>query len=576
MELVTAKTRCRKTAGMHDTSGGFDAVLPCSLKAISYQPSAISHPWVRDTFGGFNAVQSCSLKGCATVAVGPLPADPRSRRIPSHSTLNGSAERQVAHMPQKRRPFQGRAVGWRRDPGAALRLPPATVGQPYRLREPSGRSNVQSCSPQSQPLIRSRTQSAVRIACFFVCGIVILACQAPTARAQVVVRGEVVYTAAGPAIHDGVIVIEKGKITAVGPASEVTIPVGFKVLRAKIVTPGLVDAHSTIGVSGIFNYAHDQDQLEHSAPIQPQLRAIDAYNCREELVAYARGFGVTTVHTGHAPGELISGQTIVVKTFGNTVDEALVLDPATIAATLDQSARKSEKGKSPGTRGKMMSLLRQKLIKAREYLRKRAAGEEVGNDGDEKEKKPTARDLELEALGGLLAREIPLMVTVNRAQDIANALRLKREFDLRLILDGAAESYLLIPEIKKHGVPVFVHPSMARAFGGMKNMSFETAAKLVHAGIHVALQSGYESYVPKTRVLVFEAGVAAANGLTFDEALATITITPARILGIDDRVGSLEIGKDGDVALFDGDPFEYTTHCIGVIGEGIVVSDEPQ
>ncbi|MFQ5464267.1 MAG: amidohydrolase family protein [Phycisphaerae bacterium] len=469
-------------------------------------------------------------------------------------------------MPQKRRPLQGRAVGWSRDPGATLRWPPATLEQAFSL---------QSC-----PRPRSCTQTALRFACFFACGIAILACHAPTAWAQVAVRGERVYTAAGPAIHDGVVVIENGKITAVGPASEVAIPEGVKVFNAKVVTPGFVDAHSTIGVSGILNYAHDQDQLEHSAPMQPQLRALDAYNCREALVAYARGFGVTTVHTGHAPGELISGQTIVVKTFGNTVDDALVLDSATIAATLDQSARKTEKGKSPGTRGKMMALMRQELIKAKEYLRKRAAADEKENDGnsddDERDKKPTARDLELEALGRLLDKEVPLMITANRAQDIANALRLKREFDLRLILDGAAESYLLVNEIKKLGVGVFIHPSMARSFGGMKNMSFETAATLVHAGIAVGLQSGYESYVPKTRVLVFEAGIAAANGLTFDEALATITVTPARILGVDRRVGSLEVGKDGDVALFDGDPFEYTTHCIAVIGEGVVVSNTPQ
>jgi imidazolonepropionase-like amidohydrolase len=167
------------------------------------------------------------------------------------------------------------------------------------------------------------------------------------------------------------------------------------------------------------------------------------------------------------------------------------------------------------------------------------------------------------------------MITAHKAQDIANALRLAREFDIRILMDGGAESYLLIDEIKAAGAAVIIHPSMARAFGELKNMSFETAAKLHRAGIPVALQSGYESYVPKTRVVLFEAALAAANGLSFEEALGAITIDAARILGIERRVGSLEVGKDGDVALFDGDPFEYTTHCVGVVIDGNVVSDTP-
>ncbi len=388
---------------------------------------------------------------------------------------------------------------------------------------------------------------------------------APDALAQVAVRGKTVHTMAGPAIRNGVVVVRDGKIAAVGPADRVTIPAGFRVLEAEVVTPGLVDAHSIVGLTGIYNHPHDQDQLERSAPIQPELRAIDAYNAHEKLVEWVRSFGVTTLHTGHAPGELISGQTMIVKTFGNTVEAAVVVDTAAVAATLSPIARKKEKGKSPGTRGKMMAMLRAEFIKAREYLTKREKAEE--------EKKPD-RNLRLEVLGRLLNKEIPLMVTANRVQDIAGVLRLAREFDLRIWLDSAAESYLLIDEIKAAGIPVIIHPSMARAWGEMENKSYETAAKLKHAGIPVALQSGYESYVPKTRVLLFEAGLAAANGMSFDEALASITIDAARILGIDDRVGSLQAGKDGDIALFDGDPFEYTTHCTGVIIEGQVVSEQ--
>jgi imidazolonepropionase-like amidohydrolase len=171
---------------------------------------------------------------------------------------------------------------------------------------------------------------------------------------------------------------------------------------------------------------------------------------------------------------------------------------------------------------------------------------------------------------------VPLLVTVHRAHDIMSTLRVAKEFNIKVVLDGAAESYLVADQIKDAGVPVFAHPTMTRAVGETENVSMETASKLKKAGIAVALQSGFESYVPKTRVLLYEAGIAAANGLTFDEALATVTIDAARLLGIAHRVGSLEVGKDGDVALYDGDPFEYTTHCVGVVIQGEVVSQEPR
>jgi imidazolonepropionase-like amidohydrolase len=173
----------------------------------------------------------------------------------------------------------------------------------------------------------------------------------------------------------------------------------------------------------------------------------------------------------------------------------------------------------------------------------------------------------------VLAREIPLLVTANRHQDIATALRIAEEFDIRLVLDGAAEAYLLIDEIRAAGVPVIIHPMMARAFGDRENMSFTTPRRLLAAGIPVAFQSGYESYVPKTRVLPFEAAIALAHGVAFADALAAITIVPARILGLDERLGSITVGKDADLALFDGDPFEYTTHATAVVIDGAVVSE---
>lgn len=390
---------------------------------------------------------------------------------------------------------------------------------------------------------------------------------ASIAQAQIAVRGKTVYTMAGPPITNGVVIIEEGKISAVGTADQVTIPNGMKVIDANIVTPGLIDAHSTVGLTGIYNIKHDQDQLEHSTPIQPELRAIDAYNSQEQLLEYIRGYGITTIHTGHAPGELISGQTFIVKTIGNTVEDAIIVETAAMAATLSPAAKKSEKGKSPGTRGKMMAMLRVELIKAQEYQRKRTTATE--------DKKP-ARSLRSEALVRVLNGELPMMITANRVQDIANVLRLAKEFNIKVWLDGACESYMMIDEIKKAGIPVLIHPTMQRAFRDTVNLSMETAAKLLHAGIPVAMQSGYESYVPKTRVVLFEAAMAAANGLSFDEALRIITIDAAKILGIDRRVGSLVVGKDGDLAMYDGDPFEYITHCTGTIINGQLVSDKPQ
>lgn len=387
-----------------------------------------------------------------------------------------------------------------------------------------------------------------------------------TAQAQVAVRGKVIYTMDTAPIMDGVVVMRDGKIAAVGPAATTPIPDGFRVLEAEIVTPGLIDAHSTVGVSGIYNSPHDQDQLDRSTAIQPELRAIDVYNPLDKLVEYVRGFGITTVHTGHAPGELISGQTCIVKTVGTTVEEAVLVPTAAVAATLGPDATKSG-GKSPGTRGKMVAMLRAEFIKAQEYLEKLEKA---------KDDQPPARDLKLEMLGRVLKREIPLMVTANRAQDIAGALRLAEEFNIRLWLDSAAEAYLLTEQIKAANVPVIIHPTMRRAFGETENLSFETAAKLREARIPIAMQSGYEGYVPKTRIVLFEAGVAVANGLPHSDALASITIEAARLLGVADRIGSITVGKDGDLALFDGDPFEYTTHCVGTIINGQVVSDTPQ
>ena len=412
---------------------------------------------------------------------------------------------------------------------------------------------------------RSLPSLALRASVVILCLALVLI---TSASAQVAVRGQTVYTMSGPPITDGIVVVESGKISAIGRADQIRVPEGFRQLTAAVVTPGLVDSHATVGLTGILNIPHDQDQLDSATPLQPELRAVDAYNPREELLEWVRSFGVTTVHTGHAPGELLSGQTMVVKTLGNTVAEALLVDAKAVACTLGTSAEKP--AASPGTRGKMMAMLRAELIKAQEYQAKHERAAKATGDAAAT---PPARELRMETLVRVLKGELPLLITVHKAQDIATALRLGDEFKLKIWLDGAAEAYLLIDEIKAAGVPVIIHPTMERAYEETENLSFATAGKLAAAGIPITLQSGFEAYVPKVRVVLFEAALAAAHGLPKEKALAAMTIDAATLLGVADRVGSLEVGKDGDLALYDGDPLEYTTHCTGVVINGRVVSE---
>ena len=388
---------------------------------------------------------------------------------------------------------------------------------------------------------------------------------ADEAAMPVAIHGEVVYTMDGEPISDGLVLVRDGKIVFVGSAQDTFYTADHRVLRAKVVTPGLVDARATVGLSGIFNQDEDQDMLEKSAAMQPELRAIDAYNPRDPLVAYVRSFGITTINTGHAPGMLISGQTMVAKTHGRTADGDAIKPAAMIAAALGSSGTTSEAGKAPGTRSKAVALLRAELIKAQAYVQKLAA--------DDESKRP-ARDLRFEALGRALDGSQPLLITAHRQQDILSAIRVAKEFNLSIILDGCSDAPLVLEEIKASGFPVILHPAMARSFGDQENLSMETAAKLKAAGIPFALQSGYENYVPKTRIVLFEAAAAAANGLAFGDALACVTIDAAKLLGIADRTGSLTVGKDADLALYDGDPFEYTTHCIATLIDGTVYPGE--
>ena len=231
-----------------------------------------------------------------------------------------------------------------------------------------------------------------------------------------------------------------------------------------------------MGLAGAYAVeGKDQDQVETGAAFQPELRALDAYNPRDELVAWVRGFGVTTVQTGHAPEELVPGQLFIVKTRGISADADAVRTVSGVAATIGEAAVRSGSD-SPGTRGKMMALLRAKLIEGQAYVegQDRAAADE--------EKDPPTRNLAMDAIAAVLRGELPLVIMAHRAQDIASALRLADEFKIRLVLDGASEAYLMLDEIKTSGFPVSLHATMKRSVGEAENLSFQTAAKLQDAG----------------------------------------------------------------------------------------------
>ena len=381
------------------------------------------------------------------------------------------------------------------------------------------------------------------------------------AHSQTAIKAEIIYTVSGATIKNGVVLVKDGKIEKVGSAKEISIPKNYVVVTSKVVTPGFIDARSVVGLSGALNIPTDQDQLEKSSPIQPELRAIDAYNPEEKLVGYVRDFGVTTMHTGHGIGALVSGQTMVVKTKPGKIDEVTLVPMEMLAMTIGSSVEGNFT--SPGTKAKQIAMIRTEFLKAQAYMQKQ-------NDKDTA-KRP-AIDLKYEALSKLLKGEVKALITVNSSNDIMNAIRLAKEFKFKLVIDGAAEAYRMIDEIKACKAEVILHSTMARNAGDMVNMTRESAAILTAANIQVSIETGYEGYVPKTHVLPFEAALAVTYGLPYEEGLKSITLNPAKLLGIDKRVGSIEQGKDADLVLFDGDPFEYLTKILKVMIDGQWVS----
>jgi imidazolonepropionase-like amidohydrolase len=278
----------------------------------------------------------------------------------------------------------------------------------------------------------------------------------------------------------------------------------------------------------------------------------------------------------------VAGLAGIFRTHGATADAMAVKPVSALVFNLGEDPKEAfgKERKLPMTRMGTAALLRKALLDGREYAAARAraksaaaaAGAEgAGGNG---KGKPPDRDLRREALARAAAGDLTAIFVAQRADDILTALRIAREHNLRFAIAGAAEGWLVPDALRDAGAPVLLGPVMERpAAIETLNASYENAAVLADAGVRIALRSGFESYVPKNRVVLFEAAVAAANGLGFDRALRAITLDAAEVLGVDEFRGSLEPGKLADVVLFDGDPFEYTSHVVAVVAGGEIVHE---
>jgi imidazolonepropionase-like amidohydrolase len=379
-----------------------------------------------------------------------------------------------------------------------------------------------------------------------------------------------IHTVSHGIIRDGAIVVENGKIVTVGARGKVEIPKGTPTLTAAVVTPGLIDAHTTVGLSGGANVSADQDQDEKSDPNQADLRVLDGFNPDEGLLDFVRREGVTTIHAVPGRTNVIAGQSGIFRTSGATAESMTIRFPAGILVNLGEAPKSSYPNKLPTTRMGTAALVRTAFTQARNHVRKLAASK--GTD-----KKPPANP-KLEALSLALAKKVPVLFAAHRADDIETGLRLAHEFDLAARLELATEAYRIADEVAKAKVPVVVHPTMQRSASSMETIHSHlcNAAMLTKRKVALAIGTGFEGYVPKTRVLRHEAAIAAVNGLGHEKALAAITLDAAKILGIEKTHGSIDKDKLADLVLYDGDCFEHATHVTHTIADGRIVYDRTE
>jgi len=359
-----------------------------------------------------------------------------------------------------------------------------------------------------------------------------------------------ILTMAGDVIEDGSILIKDGKISEVG--KDLVAPLDAEIIDAegKMVLPGFIDAHCHIGMWEEGMGFEGSDGNEWVDPVTPHLRAIDAINPMDEAFKEAYMGGVTTAVTGPGSANVIGGMFVALKTYGDRVDDMILREPVAMKIAFGENPKtvyESQK-RSPITRMATAAILRETLFKAKDYMENKEKGKE------DPEKMPEY-DMKMEALLKVLNKEIPLKAHAHRADDIFTALRIAKEFDLDITLDHCTEGHLIADHLAKEGKGAIVGPTLSnRSKIELKNLTFDTPRVLNEVGVKIAIMT--DSPVIPLHYLPICAGLAVKSGLDEMEALKAITINPAEIVGIDDRVGSIEVGKDADIVIFDGNPIK--------------------
>ena len=374
-----------------------------------------------------------------------------------------------------------------------------------------------------------------------------------------IIRNALIHDAIHEEPYRGDIVIENGKLVSVGGSADKDGDViDASGLHAY---PGFVDAHSHIGLDAYGGPTGGTfDINEMNDIVSPQLRGIDSYNAQDAAIPMALAGGVTTVAAGPGSANVFGGTFLAVKLYGNTVDET-VIDPAVaMKCAFGENPKRCYKDKVDSARMTTAAIFRQTLFEARDYmLRKEAAGDDIS--------KQPKFDMKSEALIPVLKREIPLKAHAHRADDIMTALRIAKEFDLRITIEHCTEGHLIVDELKEANVPVAVGPTLTNASKvELLNKSWKTPGILADAGLQVSIIT--DAPVIPQQYLSLCAGLAVKAGMDPFKALQAITINPAHHIGIEDRVGSLEAGKDADVVLTSGDPMVSDTVVKYVIVDG--------